>query len=89
MRILNQIKQDKKLTAVQLMTLMRNVYKAMRQSRAINQLLMCKSHLIILASKISLKTAGLGIEDLWHCIIMVCQCPNDIRDYKLTTMTMY
>lgn len=86
-RILNQIKRDKKLTGAQLMTLMRDVYRATRQSRAVGQLPMCKSHLIILASKIGLKTAGLGIEDLWYRIMTICQRPNDIGDHKLALAT--
>jgi len=88
-RILNQIKRDKKLTAAQLMTLMRDVYKATRQSRSIGQLPMCKSHLIILAGKIGLKTASIGTEDLWNRIIHVCERPNDIGDHKVAVTTTY
>ncbi len=88
-RILNQIKRDKKLTGAQLMTLMRDVYRATRQSRSLGQLPMCKSHVIILASKIGLKTAGLGIKEMWSRIITACQRPNDIGDLKLALTTMH
>src|SRR5436190_4441971 len=83
-KILNQIKRDKKLTAAQLMTLMRDFYNATRQSRAINQFPVCKPHLIILAGKIGLKTAGLSTEDLWHRVTQICQRPNDLGNHKLT-----
>ena len=71
------------------MTLMRDVYRATRQSRSLGQLLMCKSHVIILASKIGLKTAGLRIEEMWSRIITACQRPNDIGDLKLTLITIH
>ena len=88
-KILNHIKRDKKLTAAQLMTLMRDVYSATRQSRSMGQIPMCKPHLILLAGKIGLKTSGLGTEDLWNRVIQMCQRPNDLGDHKLALATTH
>jgi hypothetical protein len=88
-RILNSIKRDKKLTPAQLMTLMRDFNQATRQSHSIGQYPVCKAHLIILAGKIGLKTAGLTTEELWYRVIRICQRPNELGDHKLASATMH
>lgn len=88
-RVLNQIKRDKKLTPAQLMTLMRDFYAATKQSRSAGIIPICKSHLVILACKIGLKTAGLSTDEMWNRVVQICQRPNELGDRKLALATTH
>ena len=88
-KVRNQIKRDKKLTKAQLMSLMRDFYAATKQSRSTGALPICKSHLVILAGKIGLKTAGVSTQELWLRVVQVCERPNELGDKKLAQPTTH
>jgi len=68
---------------------MRDFCAATRQSRSTGVLPICKSHLVILASKIGLKTAGLSTQELWSRVAQVCQRPNELGDKKFAAPTTH